>query len=369
MKRYNTLLILAAICCTAIDNHAQNALDVTLISSSPTCSNSQDGNIRLRLEQGTTPVYYVWRNTTDNSTGNGSITTQGGTAVLNNLNTGAYSITLTDPAGVGLIKNAVLTTPPPLVMKLSVKGDKCFGQNKGSIRIDSIKGGTPPYNFSLDNQGFSDRRQWVDLAPDIYFVQAIDSKGCRAENSAILPAGTQFVLNTIADTSMISGDTLSLRLQTSDTLEAVTWFPESSVIYQPASKTARFFPFFSTTYTVTAVDSIGCLASQSFFLKVNRNRSVYAPNAFAPNAADAENKIFTLYPGKGISEISYLNIYNREGQPVFQRRNFPAGSPVDGWDGTYESELLPPGVFVWEAELRFTDGRKELYWGDVTLIR
>ncbi len=40
-----------------------------------------------------------------------------------------------------------------------------------------------------------------------------------------------------------------------------------------------------------------------------------------------------------------------------------------GWDGAFKGEVCNPGVFTYVAEVKFIDGRTQLYFGSVTLIR
>ena len=40
-----------------------------------------------------------------------------------------------------------------------------------------------------------------------------------------------------------------------------------------------------------------------------------------------------------------------------------------GWDGTYQGNPLPPGVYTYRARIAFFDGLTETFIGQVTILR
>ena len=50
-------------------------------------------------------------------------------------------------------------------------------------------------------------------------------------------------------------------------------------------------------------------------------------------------------------------------------KDFMPNSPTIGWDGSYKGNPMNPGVFVWVAEIEFIDGQREIFKGDVTVVR
>jgi gliding motility-associated-like protein len=103
-------------------------------------------------------------------------------------------------------------------------------------------------------------------------------------------------------------------------------------------------------------------------LRVDAQHDVYIPNVFSPNA-DGVNDHFTVYGKTSLKQILRLEVYDRWGNNVFIKENFDPNEPRQGWDGTFRGELLNPGVYVFRAEVEFTDGFIDNYGGDVTLLR
>ena len=50
-------------------------------------------------------------------------------------------------------------------------------------------------------------------------------------------------------------------------------------------------------------------------------------------------------------------------------KNFSPGDEMFGWDGTWRGKEADSGVYVFLAEVKFIDGKTEMFKGDVTLIR
>ncbi len=114
-------------------------------------------------------------------------------------------------------------------------------------------------------------------------------------------------------------------------------------------------------------ESRNCADSCEYKIIVNQQpHKIYAPNIFSPNG-DGLNDYWQLF-GKNFKIVS-IRIYDRWGELIWQRENFPSNDPNNGWDGTFSGKAVNPGVYVWVADLLLTDGRKVVEKGDVTVVR
>ena len=97
--------------------------------------------------------------------------------------------------------------------------------------------------------------------------------------------------------------------------------------------------------SVTAVDEYGCIYHGDSEIKIWKE--MWAPTAFSPNG-DGLNDTFHFY---GIQDISSLDfyIYNRLGEVVYEGK-----STDDAWDGTYQGQPCPWGVYGWVAHYTAT---------------
>ena len=127
-------------------------------------------------------------------------------------------------------------------------------------------------------------------------------------------------------------------------------------------------PPFSIRLEVAVRDSNGCVAEDDIFIFVNRKRNVYIPSAFSPNE-DGKNDRFHVFGDETVVNIRSFLIFNRWGEPVYEGYNLPPNDPAYGWDGNFREQPMNPAVFAYVAEIEFSDGDVELFYGDVTLAR
>lgn len=116
------------------------------------------------------------------------------------------------------------------------------------------------------------------------------------------------------------------------------------------------------TYYVT-VRIFGCPTTDT--VVVYNDCYMNIPNVFSPNG-DGTNDYF-LPRGlltRGLTSFK-MDIFNRWGQQIFATTNIDGR----GWDGTFNGEPQPQGVFIYRIEATFKDGQKETHTGNVTLIR
>ena len=114
-------------------------------------------------------------------------------------------------------------------------------------------------------------------------------------------------------------------------------------------------------YTVVTIN--GCSTSDTVW--VQKDCYMDIPNVFTPNG-DGVNDYF--YPRqlltRGLTSIN-INVYNRWGQLVYQTTSLDGR----GWDGTFNGQPQPEGVYVYIIDANFKDGQMEHHQGNVTLLR
>ena len=101
---------------------------------------------------------------------------------------------------------------------------------------------------------------------------------------------------------------------------------------------------------------------------VKKKRRVFIPAAFSPNN-DGINDMFFVFGGIEVARIESMQIFNRWGDEVFLNEDFPPNEQSEGWNGLHRGEVLNPSVFVYRIVVRFNDGSKENYYGDVSLMK
>jgi len=116
------------------------------------------------------------------------------------------------------------------------------------------------------------------------------------------------------------------------------------------------------TYSLTAMLH-ECSTTESVVIRKDCYTDV--PNAFTPNN-DGENDYFfpRQYLAQGVTAFR-MDIYNRWGQKVYETGNLNGR----GWDGKFNDKEQPTGVYIYQIDVTYKNGRKEHYSGNVTLIR
>ena len=133
------------------------------------CFNGNDGGIDLIVDQNTatSPFTYSWSNGQTNLN-------------LNNLESGQYTVTITDDNGCVFTNDVNLTEPADIVI-VSTLSDyngasiSCYGGSDGEITI-SNSGGVQPYSISWDNN--STNSTISNLSAGLYKATITDANGC-----------------------------------------------------------------------------------------------------------------------------------------------------------------------------------------------
>lgn len=319
------------------------------------CSGNTDGRITSGIIGGVPPYFYKW------STGRTDL-------VIDSLGVGTYQLTVTDGNNCAYTSSVTLKAPPPIKNTIKTGGDRCFGQNQGFVEINNLSGGVPPYKVIFDGDPPIAQFKYEDLAPGTYFFSVTDDNGCEKKEAAILPTGVIFTIDVGQDSLIYTGDTLLYKINSNRPLASAVWQP---AIFTQSLGTdlVKLFPAYTTRFKLLATDTSGCAVEDEVLITVVRKRDVYVPNVFSLFAAQSENQTFTVYGSGGIREVESLRVYDRFGRLWFENYHFPINQPTAGWDGTWKGNTGFPGVFVWEMQVRFSDGRLEQMRGDVTLLR
>lgn len=171
-----------------------------------------------------------------------------------------------------------------------------------------------------------------------------------------------------ADTLLDLGFTVDVSTVTAPAGRPVTfeWTPATGIsdvtVAEPTITATN-----NQIYIVKITDQDGCMSFDTVQIRVNTKRPVYFPNVFSPEK-DFPNDYFTGYAGPAVEQFTLLRIYDRWGELIFERNDFPLNEPSLGWDGTYRGDKVI-GVFTWYALVRFVDQVELEYEGNVTVVR
>jgi gliding motility-associated-like protein len=258
-------------------------------------------------------------------------------------------------------------TPHPLIALNSLP---CAGivQFQGSLtapQVDTIKWA---WNFGNGQTG-SGQNPSVTMTPGSYHVslQASVSYGCSdttSDNFTINPLPT---INGPKQIVTPLGIPITIPLTYGNDITAYNWSPATNLDCSTCPNPVATL-LLSTEYSVTVTDINNCKATDSIFIKTICNTdNLFMPNTFSPNG-DGVNDVF--YPrGKSLYNVQSLTIFNRWGQIVFQRKDFPANTQDMGWDGTFNGRPAGSDAYVYIVEVICQNAQTVAIHGTVTLVR
>lgn len=285
-----------------------------------------------------------------------------GTYTLQVTNTG-NGCRNTDPVVVTLNANR------PTALDVRLDHPTCFGDRDGSILINEVSGGTPPYLFSVNGQPFSSRLAYNSLVANEYEIVVQDAIGCEYTVLVALNQGNDLQVDAGPDRRIHLGETTDLTALVNipyEELASLRW-TTSDTLGCAACPEIQVGPFETTTYLVMVADTNGCEALDRVTVFVDKDRDVFIPNIFSPNN-DGLNDVLMIFAGREVVRIKSFMVFNRWGEFVFSAFNFQPNDPAYGWNGYFRNQLCNSAVFVYLAEIEFIDGEVLLYKGDATLM-
>jgi gliding motility-associated-like protein len=127
-------------------------------------------------------------------------------------------------------------------------------------------------------------------------------------------------------------------------------------------------PNIQTRYKVLATDSNNCSSERQILVNVICNETnFFIPNTFSPNN-DGSNDVF--YPrGNKLYTVQSMRLFNRWGQMIFEKKNFPANQSSFGWDGRVDGKQADADTYIFIVEVICENGQVIPIKGNVTLIR
>ena len=86
-------------------------------------------------------------------------------------------------------------------------------------------------------------------------------------------------------------------------------------------------------------------------------RGLYIPNAFSPTNVNIKSRVFKPVGVNIDPKYYHIQVFDVWGTLLWESTKVDQnGRPVEEWDGTYNGNLMPLGVYMWKASATFMDG-------------
>jgi gliding motility-associated-like protein len=174
-------------------------LQADIVALPGRCNEDASGALNLTVQGGTPPYRYLW---SDGSTLEDPA----------NLSAGPYEVTVTDAKGCQNRNKTLLADPKPITLELTTHDVSCADQKDGSMFIDHVYGGVPPYSMTWSTGDTGNQIENPDAGT--YSVTVTDASGCISSESRTI--GKQdvdclFIPNTFSPNNDGTNDTWNIR--------------------------------------------------------------------------------------------------------------------------------------------------------------
>lgn len=288
--------------------------------------------------------------------------------IANPLVTTLYTITGTNNFGCTNTDSVLVTVAQPIHLSVSNNDTICIGQSSQL----SVSGGATYIwspNATLNNNTSSSPVATPTVTTK-YRVIGFDGYNCFQDTAYVTVAVGKYPTITLgADKTLATGTPLPLVSQvTNGPITNWVWGPSSASLNcfdcpQPIATIKK-----EICYTVEAYNLYKCVAKDTLCVKVFcENSQVFIPNAFTPDA-DGVNDVL-MVRAQGIKTIKHFRVFNRWGQVVFDKSNFPPNDVAFGWDGNINGKPAAPDVYVYTCEVVCENDVTYTYKGNVAILK
>ncbi|MEZ4986531.1 MAG: gliding motility-associated C-terminal domain-containing protein [Saprospiraceae bacterium] len=334
-----------------------STLRVTSEQEDILCNSAATGHITPQVSGGQPPYTFAWSNGSDS-------------AVLAGIPAGDYSLTVTDDYGCQVFQQYNITQPDVLIADLLVTDVNCHGGRDGLIRVQA-QGGTPPYRYRHLGTDYQSNPAFLGLEAGDYFLYVQDANGCiYPQNPVEVVEPAEITIDLGGNRSLAFGDSIRIIPAITGDYDIVQyiWTPfDSTWMSCTDCIPLEVKPENQRDLFLEVVDENGCTAKAWIQLRVTKDFPVYVPSGFTPNG-DAVNSRLLVHGLPGI-EVLHFRVWDRWGELLYEEGRFPVNAPDHGWDGRFREQPMNSGVYIWQVEALFPDGKTTVLKGQVMLIR
>jgi gliding motility-associated-like protein len=245
----------------------------------------------------------------------------------------------------------------------AVGRELCPGETFSSVVLSS--NGTPPLEFRLGN-ATNTSGIFTGVRAGIYVAVVKDARNCIQRDSITVRYKDAQAIQLAGRILIEKGDTVLLDPQLNFIPAEVLWTPPLDIRCDTCLAT-EVWPLVQRVYTLETWDDDGCFFAAEVLILVRKTLNIYVPDAFTPNG-DGNNDGFTVF-GPDVARIKSMFIFDRWGNKVFGKEDFPANEPMEGWDGIFRQQAMTPAVFAYKIRVEDIEGNEQILSGEVQLIR
>ncbi len=342
---------------------------ITCSGTAVSAKGKSDGLGNINISGGTPNYTLGWSGPLS-----GQIQSVAGANSIPNLSAGNYFITVTDLNNCTSTCSFTIDDKPcALSIKAEVNDPSCFNKCDGEIKL-TVDGLTNSITkVSWNDPSFDDKLDLAMLCQGSYRVTVTDESGCTASltNISLVHPDSLLVSITSSTLNPLSDQEFTLNLNTNINLTeiaSISW-SNANVLSCSDCATPKGKITESTTFVANVVSSDGCIGSGQILLNIRQLNIVYFPNIISSSSSAGNVKFYPSGNKSNISSVDFISIFDRWGNLVFENKNLNVNNPDQGWNGSYGSSDVVPGVYFFVSQVTFNNNEVKIYKGDITVIR
>ncbi len=289
-----------------------------------------------------------------------------------NLSAGVYTVTVQDANGcIQTLDVIIPSAGGPSINSLVAVNPLCFGESTGQITV-SASGGSGALTYQLGNGTPQTTPVFENLAAGTYQITVLDEDNCPTTQSVTLSSPPELVATAEADETICVGQSINLAGNATGGTGSTTisWSNNLNGSNPSVSPTE------TTSYTMTATDVNGCVATDNLTISVlplpNASGSPESLTGSAPlmvnfsnNSTNATNYDWSFGNGENQTTSNANNVSSTYPEPGTYSVTLVASNGLcsDTWEGTII--VLPIGDLEFHVPNVFSpngDGTNDFYW-------
>ncbi|MBK9734505.1 MAG: gliding motility-associated C-terminal domain-containing protein [Saprospiraceae bacterium] len=253
----------------------------------------------------------------------------------------------------------------------NIEAESCPGENDGRIEVKAIKG-CSNYIVTLQNNVIQNPVLPLiieNLVPGIYVltISGNDNQCSYTETITISSSESEdfVVKNEFFD--VLKGESILLDPIFSPLPDKIFWEPATYLncvdCLTPEIKDAQE----SIEYTIYLTNIDGCVYSRKVSVNVSEIKNdIIFPNIFSPDGDGKNDEWTVLFTNN--QQVNKLSIFDRWGNKVFNTTPTQDLTSIS-WNGNIGNQPVLPGVYIYMAEIKASDGSSSFVTGDVTVMK
>lgn len=301
-------------------------------------------------------INYVW--STGNTSNNIEISSEGN-----------YAVTVINSQGCMITTDTNVEVSMPF-FETQLSPTSCPDTEDGMVKISILGGGIDPYFFSIDDQDWIATDVFQNLTPGIHNISIQDAAGCEQSQEVEIIANNEILeasILGIPNETLDMGDTLQISIDPINTDFTYSWLGQGIIDCKDCPNTA-WVPFHEGQLSLIITSAAGCSIQLDTLVALRDRYRIYFPNIFSPNG-DGNNDTYSPGLDSNVKQVAKWEIYDRWGGRVYATSATSPNDPLLEWNGTWRGEVVEEGVYLYLAEIEFSNGRRKIFTGEVTLVR